>query len=139
MQGKSKAKTPAEYIASLDEPRRTEIRKLHVLILKSVPKLKQTMAFGMLGYGPYHYKYPSGREGDWFLIGLASQKNYISLHVCAANGSEYLAEKYAGELGKVSVGRSCIRFKKLEDVNLKAVVQVLKQAVKVGGMGAVRS
>lgn len=63
---------------------------------------------GILGYGLYHYKYASGREGDWFVAGLASQKNYASLYIYACDKDGYLAENNQGRLGKVSVGRSCI-------------------------------
>ena len=58
-------RTPREYIARLDEPRRTEVRELHELIRKTVPGLKPHLSGGMLAYGPFHYRYPTGREGDW--------------------------------------------------------------------------
>jgi hypothetical protein len=125
MKGNTKAKTPTEYLNGLEEPRKGEMKKLHQLIRKTVPNMKPVMMSGMIGYGPYHYKYPSGREGDWFTIGLASQKNYISVYVCAVDGKEYITEKNKDKLGKTSVGKSCIRFKKLE---------VLKKATKVGPM-----
>lgn len=86
------------------------------------------MSSGMLGYGPYHYKYASGREGDSAIVSLASQKNHISIYICATDGDEYIAEKNKARLGKVSVGRSCIRFKKLEDLNLPVAMEVVKQA-----------
>jgi len=63
---------------------------------------------GILVYGLYHYKYASGREGDWFVVGLASQKNYVSLYTCACDKDGYLAENNQDRLGKASVGRSCI-------------------------------
>jgi len=68
----------------------------------------------MLGDGAYHYKYASGREGDTAVVSLASQKNHISVYMCATEDDEYLAEKNKERLGKVSVGRSCIRFADLE-------------------------
>ena len=82
----------------------------------------------MLGYGLYHYKYASGREGDWFVVGLASQKNYVSLDICACDKDGYLAENNQSRLGKVSVGRSCIRFKELEDLNLKVALELIGKA-----------
>jgi len=97
---KSNAKTPTEYINSLEEPRKTEIKKLHSLICKTVPNLKPHMKYGMLGYGTYHYKYASGRQGDWMIIGLANQKNYISLYACLSDGKQYVAEKYRKDLPK---------------------------------------
>lgn len=70
----------------------------------------------------------------WPIVALASQKNYISLYVCAVKDGQYLAEKYKNELGKVSVGKSCIRFKKLTDLNLKTLEKVIKLAAKFPGL-----
>ena len=131
MKAAAKIQTPAQYLASLPEPRRSALQAIHDAIRAAAPALKPHVAHGMLGYGPFHYKYASGREGDWFVVGLASQKNYISLYLCAAESDGYLAEKNKDRLGKVSVGRSCIRFKKLEDLNLKVAVQLVKKAAKL--------
>ena len=122
------AKTPEEYIAQLVEPRRSQIQQLHELIRQTVPNLEPTMRFGMLGYGTYHYKYASGREGDWAIIALASQKNYISLYVCAESDGKYLAEQYNEQLPKANIGKSCIRFKKAEDVDLGVIQRLLRDA-----------
>src|SRR5204863_8800084 len=75
----SKTITPDELIEGLPEPRRSDIARLHRLIRKTVPALAPFVHGGMLGYGPYHYRYPSGREGDWFRVGLASHTSHISL------------------------------------------------------------
>ena len=124
---KSTAKTPTEYINSLKEPRKTEIKKLHLLIRKTIPNLKHHMKFGMLGYGTYHYKYASGREGDWMVIGLANQKNYISLYSCLSDGKNYVPENHKEDLPKANIGKSCIRFRKLEDIDLDGIKQVLQE------------
>lgn len=136
MKSNSNAKTPAEYIKSVPDDRRPIIEALDQLIRKTVPRLKPFINYGMLGYGPFHYKGRSGREGDWALVALANQKNYVSLYLCAADGNEYVAEKNKDRLGKVSVGRSCIRFKKLEDLNLDVVEESLKLTEKLGGTGS---
>ena len=122
-------KTPAQYFASLAEPRRSDVRALHDAICKAVPKLKPEMIGGFLGYGKYRYKYESGREGDTGVVMLASQKNYISLYLGCA-GDEALAEKNKERLGKVSVGKCCIRFKKLADLDLKVAMELVKQSAK---------
>lgn len=126
------AKSPEDYISKLEEPRKTDIKKLHELIRKYAPSYKPTMAFGMIGYGKFHYKYKSGREGDWMLIGLASQKNYISLYITCTKDGQYLAESYKPALPKASIGKSCIRFKRLEDVDIKVLEQILKETEKIG-------
>lgn len=128
-----KAKNEKEYIDSIDEPRKSEIIELDKFIKKTVPSLKSNYAFNMLGYGVFHYKTKSGREGDWPVISLASQKNYISVYVCSVANGKYVAELHKDKLGKVSVGKSCIRFKKLEDVNLEELQKVLQLAEKDPG------
>jgi hypothetical protein len=137
MRGKSDAATHEEYIERLDEPRRGEIRALHELIRRTVPQLEPTMDFGMLGYGKYHYRYASGREGDWQLVGVASNRNYISLYVTAeAPDGGYLAESYKEQLPKASIGKSCIRFKRLGDVDQEVLERLLHNVAKVGAPGA---
>lgn len=137
MKGSSMAKTPKEYLDSLQQPRKSELKALDKLIRKAAPKFKRFIMSGMLAYGKFHYKYASGREGDWAVIALASQKNYISLYVCATDGKKYLAEGYKKALPKASIGKSCVRFKKIEDVDLNVVEKMLKKAVKMGGTMAV--
>ena len=127
------AETPEEYIDLIEEPRKSEIKKLHEFIKKTLPNVKPYIETGMIGYGKFHYKSKSGREGDWALIGLASQKNYISVYVCAADGKEYVAEKYKKDLPKASIGKSCIRFKKTDDINLDVFKKILLEAEKLGG------
>lgn len=128
MKASTTVKTPAQYLAGLPADRREAVTTIHRAIVKAAPSLKPFIIVGMLGYGPFHYKYASGREGDWAIVALASQKNYLSLYICAAEKDGYLAEKNKGSLGKVSVGRACIRFKKLEDLNLKVAMSLVKKA-----------
>lgn len=132
-----------DYLAGLPPEQRETLTLLHKLIVKVVPKPTPAMMTGMgptplIGYGKYHYKYSSGREGDWFLVGLTAAKNNYSLHICAFDGDKYLVERNAAKLGKVKAGRSCINFKAIEDLKLDVVTGLLKQAVKTGGMGAVK-
>ncbi len=129
-----KAKTVAEYLNAVPKERKEAIEFLHAFIQKSVPKLKPHFAYNMLGYGSFPYKNYKKELISWPVVALANQKNYISIYVCAVDKGKYIAEKFKKELGKVSVGKSCIRFKKLEDVNLVALKQVLKLAVKFPGL-----
>lgn len=128
-----KAKNEKEYIDLIDEPRKSQIVELDKFIKKTVPKLKPQFAYNMLGYGMFHYKTRSGNEGEWPVIALASQKNYISVYVCSVKDGKYIAEANKDKLGKVSVGKSCIRFEKIEDVNMKELERVLKEAAKSPG------
>lgn len=131
MQAPSHIKTPTQYLASLPEPRRADLTALHRAITRAVPKLKPVVVHGMLGYGPYHYRYESGREGDSAVVALASQKQYISLYLMAIEDGVYLAEANRARLGKVSVGKCCIRFKRLADLELPTAMRLVRRAAKL--------
>jgi len=131
MKASSSITTPKQYIESLPEDRREIIQVVYDMVRKAAPELEPHIMSGMIGFGTYHYKYASGREGDWMIIGLASQKNYVSLYVCCATPQGYLAEVHKDQLGKVSVGKSCIRFKKLEDLNLAVAVELVAESAKL--------
>jgi Domain of unknown function (DU1801) len=132
-----------EFLAGLPDDRRDTMTTVHKAIRKAVPKLPAAMMSGMgpsplIGYGKYHYKSASGSEGDWFLIGLAAGKKDYALHICVGGKDGYLVEQNAAKLGKVKTGRSCINFKKLEDLKLDAAMALVKEAEKTGGINAVK-
>jgi hypothetical protein len=129
-----KAKTVGEYLNDVPIDRKPLILFFHDFIQKSAPKLKASLAYNMLGYGTFQYQNSKKQVLNWPIIALANQKNYISIYVCSIEGGQYLAEKYKSKLGKVSVGKSCIRFKKLEDVNLATLKKVIQTAAKKPGL-----
>ncbi|TSC87936.1 MAG: hypothetical protein G01um101416_251 [Microgenomates group bacterium Gr01-1014_16] len=129
-----KTKSIKEYFEALPEQRREPMEFLHKFIQTTVPSLKPNFIYNMPGYGSFKYKNYKKEILNWPIIALASQKNYISLYVCALENGKYLAEKYKLDLGKVSVGRSCIRFKKLEDLNLKTLKKIILLAEKSPGL-----
>jgi Domain of unknown function (DU1801) len=124
--------TPDDYIDALEEPRRGEIRELHDLIRETLPDLESHVDSGMLGYGPFHYRYASGREGDASLLALSSRKNYISLYVLCTTDDGYLAEQYAERLPKADIGKSCVRFKRTGDVDSGVVRELIAEAARIG-------
>ncbi|MBI4910459.1 MAG: DUF1801 domain-containing protein [Acidobacteria bacterium] len=125
------AATVEDYIDQIDEPRKSEIQALHGLIRKAFPKLEPRIVYGMIGYGSYHYKYASGREGDFPNVALASQKQYISVYVCPAEDGVYTIERRKAVLPRANIGKSCIRFKRLQDIDQKTLVAIMKERVKV--------
>jgi hypothetical protein len=127
------ATTPEAYLDALDEPRRGEVRAVHELIRAAAPALEPHIQSGMLAYGRYAYRYASGRTGEWFPIGLASQKRYISLYVMAADGERYLAESFRERLPKADIGKSCVRFKRLADLDRDALVELIREGAKLDG------
>ena len=130
MHGQSDAKTVEEYINRLDEPRRSELTELDGLVRSIAPELKPTMNYRMPGYGSFHYKYASGREGDWAVIQMASNKNYISFYVSSTDDRGYVAESYKDRLPKASIGKSCIRFKKLSDIDMDVMKEIIQKSAK---------
>lgn len=129
MFAKNDASNIKEYLEKIPEDRKKVVTFLHDFIQQSAPKLKPFFAFNMLGYGSFQYLDKRTKElKNWPVVALANQKNYVSIYVCALEGGEYVAEKYKSKLGKVNVGKSCIRLKKLEDINL----DTLKKVIKIG-------
>jgi hypothetical protein len=80
-----KAKTVKEYLDSIGDDRRPDIKSLHLLIQKTSAKFKPWLAYNMLGYGVFKYSNYKKEIIDWPLVALASQKNYISLYICAVD------------------------------------------------------
>jgi hypothetical protein len=132
MKGQLDVRTPSEYIAAVDDKRRPDITALDALIRKHAPKLEPVIMNGMLGYGPFHYRYASGREGDACKLAVASNASSISLYCLGADADGYIAERYADRLPKADVGKSCVRFKKLADLDERALVALIKDTARTG-------
>ena len=84
----------------------------------------------IIGYGNYSYERSRGDAAEWFIVGLAPQKRYISVYVNAADDDGYLVEKYGDKLGKAKVGKSSISFHSLEDINLDVLLDLIEKAEK---------
>lgn len=80
----------------------------------------------IVGFGSYHYKYASGREADWMLVGFSPRKQNLTLYIMAgfAQYDELLAR-----LGKHSTGSSCLYIKKLQDIDLNVLRELIQQSV----------
>ena len=128
------AKTVEEYLLMIPEARKTDIYFLHNFIQKAVPKLKVYYASNMIGYGSFYYLDSKKQKKDWPIISLANQKNYITIYVCTLIKDKVAAEKYKKELGKLTNSITCIRFKKIEEINMETLKTVLKLAEKNPGV-----
>jgi Domain of unknown function (DU1801) len=127
----SKALTPEEYIESLSDDRKVAMMELRQVILKNLPKgFKETMVYGMLGYVVPHSIYPKGYHCDPKLplsfISIASQKNFIALYHMGIYGSPKLLKWFQEEYPKhcktkLDMGKSCIRFKKTDQIPFKLI------------------
>ncbi len=125
----TKATTPEEVFAAA-AGRADDLRKLDTLIRETAPELKPYILSGMLAYGPFHYVYASGREGDWAVVSLAPQKHHLSLYICAVKDNSYLAELHGADLGHTSTGKSCIRFNTIDDLNLEQIRHIIREAAE---------
>lgn len=82
----------------------------------------------MIGFGSYHYKYTSGHEGDMFLIGFSPRKIEFSLYVLALGNQNNPV--FLDKLGKFKMGKACIYFKKLGDLNLDVLKDLCQETIK---------
>jgi len=121
-------------------PRGEELRRVDGLVMAAAPGIDRQLvpmsSDAMLGYGLMPYKPASAKVATmWPLIALAAQKRHLSLYVCAVVDGVYLAEERAGRLGKVSCGRSCIRFRSLDEVDTDELGALVRDAVAATAAG----
>ena len=110
-----------------DEKKRADCYDLLDLMQEVTSESPHMWGDSIVGFGSYHYRYASGREGDWFLTGFSPRKQNLSLYIMAGfDRYETLME----QLGKYKAGKSCLYIKRLEDVDRQLVeesVQHLKE------------
>ncbi len=131
------AKTADEYIKALPADKREDFLKLRNTVLKSLPKgFEETMNYGMLGYVVPHSLYPPGYHCDPKLplpfINLALQKNFIGFYHMGIYANPELLNWFQMEYAKqvpqkLDMGKSCIRFKKPENIPHKLIAQLCKK------------
>jgi len=128
---------PGEYLASLPDGVRQDMTALDREITRVMEGRRRVLWEGrfwggseqrIIGYGDFSYTGRSGKSVDWFVVGLAAQKNYITVFVTAVEDGAYLAESAGKRLGKVKVGRSSISFKRLSDVDLPVLLELVQRA-----------
>ncbi|MCA0144229.1 DUF1801 domain-containing protein [Blastococcus sp. LR1] len=114
-------------------PRADDLRRIDALVRAAAPGLDRELvpvgAGTMLGYGLLPYRPRSATTTTrWPLIALAAQKRHLSLYVCAVVDGQYLPESRADRLGKVSCGKSCIRFSSADRVDADALSELIRDA-----------
>ena len=127
----SEAKTVKEYLAELPEDRRAAISTVRKVILDNLPKgYEETMQYGMIGYVIPLEEYPETYNGQALAYAaLASQKNYISLYLmniyADSKAEQWFVGQYQASGKKLNMGKSCVRFKKLEDIPIDLIGQAI--------------
>lgn len=126
-----------EYITSHKEPKRSDLESLHQIILELMPKCKLWFLDGKndenkpvsnpnIGYGLHLMKYADGKTRDFYKIGLSANTTGISVYIMGIEDKKYLANTFGEKIGKASVTSYCIKFKKLDDIN----IDILKEAIQ---------
>jgi len=125
-----------------DPDRRTELKKLDRLIAAAAPTLKRHfhrgtpageagMRMQMIGYGQFHYAIKSGKTTSWPVIGVALQKNYISVYLSVTKDGAPIMKSYAGKLGELRAGGNNFSFEKFDDLNAKALTSLFNEAATI--------
>ncbi|MBV6652148.1 MAG: DUF1801 domain-containing protein [Mameliella sp.] len=97
-------------------------------IMKTVTGEQPVMWGGsIVGFGSYHYRYASGREGDWMLTGFSPRKQQMSLYIMS--GFDQF-EELLNALGKYKTGKSCLYIKSVSDIDLEVLKQLIKASVE---------
>jgi uncharacterized protein YdhG (YjbR/CyaY superfamily) len=118
----------ASFIAAIeDKERRAEVRKVAAMMRKATGKKAQMWGPSIVGYGTYHYKYASGREGDFMITGFSPRKQALTVYILP--GFENF-EALMSELGKYKTGRSCLYIKSLSDVDEEVLERLISESVK---------
>jgi hypothetical protein len=116
----------AEFLASVADPQRRADAEAVCALMADVTGEQPTMWGGsIVGFGSYHYRYATGREGDWPAVAMSPRKQSLTLYVSAGFDAH---EELLGRLGPHSTGRSCLYIKRLADVD----EQVLRSLVDGG-------
>lgn len=132
----SKAATVEQYLASLPEDRRAAIAAIRKVILDNLDKgVQETIQYGMIGYSVPHSVYPPGYHCDprqpLPYAGLASQKGHMSLYLFSiytdSNLQRWFHQAWRASGKKLDMGKACIRFKRLEDVPLEVIGEVIRR------------
>lgn len=131
------AKTPDEYISKLPEDRKAVVSRLRETVKANLPKgFEECISYKMIGYVVPHKTYPDGYHCDPKLplpfINIASQKHYVALYHSGIYADEKLHQWFVGEYPKHSstkldMGKSCIRFKKVDQIPYDLVADLCRK------------
>jgi hypothetical protein len=124
---KTKASVAAFLAKIADEGRRKDCKTLVRIMKKATGAKPEMWGPSVVGFGSYHYKYESGREGDWFLAGFSPRKQDLTLYIMSGFSA------YGGllaKLGKHKNGKACLYLKRLADVDLAVLEELVSRSVE---------
>ena len=115
------------FIAAIEDPdRRSDCTRIAGIMAEATGAPATMWGASMVGFGSYHYRYASGREGDWFLTGFAPRKSNISLYIMA--GFDRF-DSLMRDLGKYKTGKSCLYIKRLADIDEAVLIELIHESV----------
>ena len=115
------------YLDSVENKRRRDDALVLLELMGEISgEPAQLWGPSIVGFGTYHYKYESGREGDWFLTGFAPRKASMTLYIMP--GFEHY-DNLLARLGKHKIGRSCLYINKLADVDMDVLKELISESV----------
>ena len=131
-----------EAYFAFDPKREADLRKLDGLILKAAPSLKRYfhkgapegqpgMRFKMIGYGESLYRATTGEKVEWPVVGVALQKNYISVYFAVTKRGAAVTDPYAGRLGEQRMGRNNFSFERFDDLNSSTGAALFSEAAQI--------
>ena len=123
----TEASVESYFKAITNQARRKDCEALAKLMSKATNETPKMWGTSIVGFGSYHYKYESGREGDACLVGFSSRKGDISIY--GLNAAPSHAELTA-KLGKHKAGKGCLYIQNLADVDLKVLEKLVAEAAK---------
>lgn len=109
-----------------DEKKKADSFRMLKLMQEITGESPKIWGGNMIGFGAYHYKYDSGREGDWFLTGFAPRKANLTLYIMSGF-SRY--EELMKQIGKHKTGKSCLYVKSINDLDEAVLRQLIKESV----------
>ena len=116
------------YLAAIsDDDRRRDCKTLIKWMREITGEPPRMWGDSIVGFGSYHYKYDSGREGDFFISGLSSRKNDLAIYVMAGLGR---FDSLLKKLGRHKVGKSCLYLKRLADVDREVLSDLVSDSVR---------
>jgi hypothetical protein len=125
---KATTKSVPEFLDQINDPRRKEDCKTIAALMERLSGSKPKMwGDSIVGFGDYHYKYASGREGDWFQVGFSPRKQNLTIYVMGY--LEFYSDILEG-LGKYKHGKGCLYINKLEDVDMRVLERLLSFSIK---------
>jgi len=117
-----------EFINAIeDRQKRADARKVAAIMRRVTGKRAKMWGSSIVGYGTYHYKYESGREGDFMIAGFSPRRQALTVYILAGFGR---FDTLMGKLGKYKTGKSCLYIKRLSDVDEKVLEKLIDGSVK---------